>query len=855
MTSPKDNEATTLRPNPEENANFFSRCVFWWIQDILKKGYKAPLQESDVFACHTKYKSKTITDRTKYYWDKELKKSSPSLTRALFKSNAKELCIILAQCFLEGFFFLAPPVLIGRISSYFDPASTTTQKEALMYGGMMFIANILFIGLRNFLYWNLHTLGPSLRIQLSSLVYNKACRISFSALSKTSIGHVITLMSNDAERFNEGLVPLHAVLNVPLTLTTSFVLSYYTIGLYATLTAFGAVFLFVPLQFYIGKGIQVCRRKTVAHTDKRIKLIGETIASMKIIKMYKWESVFKNFIFRVRALETKYISTFMLLKSSSIAIQKASPLVGLLALLLTKYLTGETVSSEMVFFFLVMGELLRKNINWGLGATFLYVPQYIHSIGRIQKFLLLEEQETDDSALCIENGSAGLRDNSVVENGHEGNGHVTTGKTPQKEDPEVALRINHLTSTWGGDNSFILSDINLEVKKGGLVGILGAVGCGKSSIIMSIIKEMDSVKGSIYCPSAIGFYSQVPWIFNGSVKDNILFNRPMNEKKLNSIIESCYLTQDLEDLPNGLNTIVGERGVQLSGGQRARVSLARVVYGEENVVLLDDPLSAVDTKCASHIFNRLIKGQLQDKTVILVTHNTEYLSQLDHIYLMNRAVKEGSSIVGRIAEHGTWEELHDKDLIKEQTKLREDEDQKEKDTGDTKKEKKTKPKQEKEERKTGLIDKRMYLKYWNLSFGFITFPMILIMVAGAQTVKILQEEEALTWVEMVEMGESGSDNTFKTYVVLAVETVLFYCLLVFFIAYAGTQASKALHNMAFSGILKSPIRFFDITPIGILINRFSKDTLFCDERLSFVSSQFATMFTAFVGEVLFSQFI
>ena len=173
MTSPKDNDPTTLRPNPEENANFFSRCVFWWIQDILKKGYKAPLQESDVFSCHTDLKSKTITDRTKYYWDKELKKSAPSLTRALFKSNAKQICIILGQCVLEGFFFLAPPILIGRISSYFDPASTTTQEEALMYGVMMFIANILFIGLRNFLYWNLHTLGPSLRIQLSSLVYNK----------------------------------------------------------------------------------------------------------------------------------------------------------------------------------------------------------------------------------------------------------------------------------------------------------------------------------------------------------------------------------------------------------------------------------------------------------------------------------------------------------------------------------------------------------------------------------------------------------------------------------------------------------------------------------------------------------
>merc|ERR1712176_1127901 len=127
----------------------------------------------------------------------------------------------------------------------------------------------------------------------------------------------------------------------------------------------------------------------------------------------------------------------------------------------------------------------------------------------------------------------------------------------------------------------------------------------------------------------------------------------MGEKeKLEKIIDCCYLAQDLEDLPNGLETIVGERGVSLSGGQRARVSLARVVYGDEKVVLLDDPLSAVDTKCARHIFHRLIKGMLKDRTVILVTHNTQYLYELDHIYRMDRAIQEGNNIVSRIAEHG-----------------------------------------------------------------------------------------------------------------------------------------------------------------------------------------------------------
>ena len=351
--------------------------VFWWIQDILIKGSKVPLQESDVFACPTRLESKTLTDKVKYYWGKEKKKKSPSLGRALVKANLKMFITILIQCVVESIFLLVPTVLVSKVSSYFDPKSKITEREALMYGCILFAVNAGYIAVRNALFWNLHYLGPTLRIQSSTLLYNKACMVSFSALSKMSIGHVIMLMSNDAERFDEGFVPMHGVVNIPLTFTVAFILSYHTIGIYSTLTAFGAVLLFIPKQFYIGKGVQVCRRKAVPHTDKRIKLINETIASMKIIKMYKWESVFKEFIFKVRALETKYIGVFMLSKSSSIAIKYISPLVGLLALLLTKYLTGQEINSEMVSFFLMTAQLLRQNINWSLGAAFLFYHSFL----------------------------------------------------------------------------------------------------------------------------------------------------------------------------------------------------------------------------------------------------------------------------------------------------------------------------------------------------------------------------------------------------------------------------------------------------------------------------------------------
>lgn len=173
MTSHYDAKTSSHAPNPEESANFFSRMVFWWIQDIMIKGSKAPLQESDVFACPTDMESKSVTDRANHYWVKEKMKKRPSIGRALVKANLKILIKILAQCVISSIFLLAPTVLVSKVSSYFDPNSKITRNEALIYGCVLFAVNAGYIAVRNSLYWNLHRLGPTLRIQASTLVYNK----------------------------------------------------------------------------------------------------------------------------------------------------------------------------------------------------------------------------------------------------------------------------------------------------------------------------------------------------------------------------------------------------------------------------------------------------------------------------------------------------------------------------------------------------------------------------------------------------------------------------------------------------------------------------------------------------------
>ena len=318
---------------------------------------------------------------------------------------------------------------------------------------------------------------------------------------------------------------------------------------------------------------------------------------------------------------------------------------------------------------------------------------------------------------------------------------------------DEVLSLQAFSSSWGGNN-FSLVDINLKVKKGKLIAVVGPVACGKTTLLMSLLKELD-YSGQIFIDGKVGFSSQVPWIFNGSIIENILFNRPYEEDKLNKCIESCYLVEDLKLLPHGLHTIVGERGVQLSGGQKARVNLARAIYGDEAVVLLDDPLSAVDTKCANHIFNRVIKEQLRDKTRILVTHTTQFLGQVDRVVLMKADVADDGKVAGGIRQIGTYTEMMSAEsafLFTENVKSSEGDKltqlcEVEPNEDPEIIRDRSLPNKYEEDKNIGSMRKMIYIEYVTLRMGFISIPLLLLAIIAPVAIKIRQEQFAIDWLK------------------------------------------------------------------------------------------------------------
>ena len=203
---------------------------------------------------------------------------------------------------------------------------------------------------------------------------------------------------------------------------------------------------------------------------------------------------------------------------------------------------------------------------------------------------------------------------------------------------------SNITCHWNGKNeSPVLNDVSIEVKQNQLVLVTGPVGGGKSSLLLAFLDELPPSSGKITHKGRIVYVPQTAWVYNGTLQENILFNQEFNQEKYDRTIEACDLKKDISLLPEGDKTILGERGASLSGGQRARVNLARAVYSDADIYLLDDPLSAVDAKVGKHIFENCINGLLSNKVRVLVTHQLQHMKNADYIVILDKGsvVKEG----------------------------------------------------------------------------------------------------------------------------------------------------------------------------------------------------------------------
>ncbi|XP_056198345.1 ATP-binding cassette sub-family C member 3 isoform X1 [Falco biarmicus] len=646
---------TDPNPCPELTSGFLSRLTFWWFTSMAILGYKRPLEDKDLWSLNEDDTSKIIVAQLSKEWNKEkaeckqqedvtyMKKSnhvlnhvgdSPEEAEVLIRdkkhnrkpSFLKALLRTFGPYFLIGSFFK----LIQDLLSFVNPQllsvliSFIKNKDAPAWWGFLIAALMFICAVLQTLILHQHfqycfVTGMRLRTGITGVIYRKSLVITNSAKRSSTVGEIVNLMSVDAQRFVDLMTFLNMLWSAPLQIFLALYFLWQTLGP-SVLAGVAVMVLLIPFNSAIAIKTRAYQVEQMRYKDSRIKLMNEILGGIKVLKLYAWEPSFSEKVLEIRKNELRVLKKSAYLNSLSTFAWISAPFLVALTTFAVYVSVDEKniLDAEKAFVSLSLFNILKFPLNM-LPQVISNIAQTSVSLKRIQQFLSHDELDPN----CVET--------KVIAPGH-------------------AISVTNGTFSWGKELKPSLKDINLLVPSGALVAIVGHVGCGKSSLVSALLGELEKLEGEVAVKGSVAYVPQQAWIQNATLKDNILFGQAPNEQKYQNVLEDCALKTDLEVLPGGDRTEIGEKGINLSGGQRQRVSLARAVYSNSDIYLLDDPLSAVDSHVAKHIFDKVIgpDGVLKGKTRILVTHGISFLPQVDHIVVL---------VDGKISEMGSYQDL------------------------------------------------------------------------------------------------------------------------------------------------------------------------------------------------------
>ncbi|CAG9767681.1 unnamed protein product [Ceutorhynchus assimilis] len=615
---------TLKNENPKKSANVVSKLFFAWILKLFYLGSKRPLKISDLYKTLECDKSKKLGDKIEQKWHEETlrakeKGRKPSLFRTVARVFLKEYLFHGLILFFMMIFLRTPqPLLLSWLINQFQEG--TVHERTIMYASASSLIAIsilmIFFMHHNSFYQN--CVGMKVRIAISSLVYRKVLKLNKRSQGQTAAGQVVNLLSNDVQRFDLVCQYLHYLWIMPIQVTLVAYVLWDSVGVSSLVGIFSMALCTLPVQGYLGNVASALRLKVAERTDARVKLMSEIISGIQVIKMYAWEKPFEKIIKTMRLKEVHYLTLTSYLRGFYLSCMVFIERSTLCLTLVSFALSGNHVRANIAFSMAQYFNILQLAMAIMYPMAISIGAETLVSLKRLEDFLILEEKQE-----------------SIVQH---------------TEESEVSLQ--GVSASWVPGNT-ILSNLEMVVPKGKLCAIVGPVGSGKSSLLQLLLGELPPTHGKIKIGSNLAYSSQEPWLFVASVRKNIMFGTHYDRQRYKEVTKVCALEKDFEQLPHGDKTMVGERGVSLSGGQRARINLARAIYREADVYLLDDPLSAVDTHVGKHLFDKCIVKYLKGKTRILVTHQLQYLKKADLIVVLNE---------GRIEAMGTFRELSNSQL-------------------------------------------------------------------------------------------------------------------------------------------------------------------------------------------------
>ncbi|NXD78404.1 MRP7 protein, partial [Halcyon senegalensis] len=852
----------------EDGESWFSRFFYIWMNPLMKRGYQWKLnQPQDVYVLPRQLQAARVCDRS--HRAQETTRLF-SVLHAAFGLHFYCLGLLKLASNILGF---SGPLLLNLLVNFME-----SRQEPLSHGVLyalgLFAGSFLGALLRNQFLYRVNNVTLMVRAAVISAIYHKALSVGSTSLTRFTVGEIVNFMSMDTSRLVNFCLSLHEVWSLPFQFAITLYLLYQQVGV-AFLGGLALALLLVPINKVIANRIMMNNREMLKEKDTRVKLMTEFLCGIRVVKFYAWEKHFSTRINACRAKELQKLRAIKYLDALCVYLWAALPVVVSIVIFITYVLLGHQLTATKVFTALALVGMLILPLNsfpWVLNG----ILEAKVSLDRIQRFLELVDQDLQAYyALDSPSGTAAAM---------EMRGATFSWAPVEEESTRQPLSTGTMQ----------LHIENLSVRKGMLLGIVGKVGSGKSSLLAAITGELIKQGGQVYVSDleqGFGLVTQEPWIQFTTVRENILFGRKYDARLYEEVVEACALSDDLNILPAGDQTEVGENGVTLSGGQKARLALARAVYQEKELYLLDDPLAAVDADVANHLMQKCILGVLKHKTRILCTHRMEFLKKADALLLIDS---------GRIVKTGTPADILP--LVEAFPKFK-DMDKRQKDKGlylaslrdqeeaiETEAEESTETNHlihKEEEKKEGAVAFQVYKAYW-LAVGSCLSLSILFSLLLMQASRNVSDWWLSHWISSISQtantsvmvcspslpspelllfsiaglvspiqaldstpvpSNSSLDVNFYliVYGSIAGANSLFTILRAFLFAYGTIHAATVIHSRLLQRVLKATVTFFDTTPTGRILNRFSSDLYCVDDSLPFILNIFLANMYGLLG--------
>ncbi|ABN67247.2 metal resistance protein YCF1 [Scheffersomyces stipitis CBS 6054] len=907
--------------DPYNTYNILYYLTFQWVQPLITTAYTGELTKEDVpntsahLACEITLKSLSKN------WEQEVKATAekswfipekfrfgPSLVKAIFKSFLYYFAINLSLDLMETTLTFSQPIVLRQLIIYVQEHSSAEDKPPIIIGYglaiLLYAINCTRFFVINQAFKYQYEFQNAVHSSLVAIIHTKSLRLSPDSKKAKPTGDIVNHISIDVGAINGFFSSLSGFVSSPLKLIFCLVSLCRLLGnaTWAGMLGFVAVLPFSVVLFIVFAN---CQKNLMKFMDERANLTNDILTSIKNIKLYSWEKPMLKRLTEIR--DSKELNE---LKKIGVIMAAVQFIWGCVPFLIScSVYTAFTLfydiplTADIVFPSLVLFDLLSEPLL-ELPMLISHYTSAAVSFGRISDFLLLDELDLDNSKSYSHRLSSTSNSIPVKLENVTLLWSTKEGANKKFHDEESQVEETH--------SNVALSDINITAEAGNLTCIVGKVGSGKTTLIRSILGEIpihtqpysdDSeyaprveVNGTIaYCP-------QTPWILNGTVKENILFGYRYNAANYKKAIEACELVSDFQSLADGDKTVVGEKGISLSGGQKARISLARAVYSGADIYLLDDVLSAVDAHVGKKIIDNVLgrNGVLASKTVILATNSVHILHEAHNIYLLKNGtisesgdydtvVERQSDLAELLEEFGKGKNSQEIETEPEEVAKQApvNSKQPEIDTLDVEEEiieyvsesidpdqidarglrrgslvsfghEYTDEEDDSPVRKTGNTEEKLgkgqvkrdtllgYLK----AAGYKYIILYLILSTGTYLCSMLDKLVLTSWSEK----NSASGGTVNPHFYLALygivgisgggfvllsSVVLWTCCIV--------PASSFFHARLAKSVLASPMSFFETTPVGRILNRFTQDIASLDIQIPMVLISFALqLLSAFV---------